>query len=428
LRGRSYLQILDTKKGNMRRVVITGLGVITPIGNDVPSMWQSLLACKSGVGPITCFDASQFDARIAAEVKNFDSSLYLSPKEAKRSERFTQFAVAASKQAFADAGLQIDKEDPFRCGVVIGTGMGSMHLIEEQHSVFLNRGPKKLTPFMIPMLICNMASGQTAISLGMKGPNFCTTTACASGAHGVGEAFRIIERGDADVMLGGGTESCISPMAVGGFCALMALSCRNDEPTKASRPFDKGRDGFVIGEGAGVLVLEELEHAKKRGAKIYAEIAGYGRTGDAYHMTAPDEDGTGAAKAMALALEDAKLSADKVQYINAHGTSTELNDKIETLAIKKTFGAAAKTVAVSSTKSMTGHLIGAAGGVEAVISVLAIKEGVMPPTINYTDPDPACDLDYVPNQPRKAPVDAALSNSLGFGGHNATLIFRKFHT
>lgn len=411
---------------SIRRVVVTGVGAVTPVGNDVPALWKALLAGQSGLGKITCFDASQFDSQIAAEVKNFNPSLYLSPKEIKRSERFVQFAVAASKQAFVDSGLAMEKEDPFRCGVVIGSGMGSMHLIEEQHSVLLSRGPKKLTPFMIPMLICNMAPGQVAISLGVKGPNFCTTTACASGAHGVGEAFRIIQRGDADMMVAGGTESCITPMAVGGFCALMALSRRNDEPTKASRPFDKGRDGFVIGEGAGVMVLEELERAKKRGAKIYAEMVGYGRTGDAYHMTAPDEDGTGAAKAMALALEDAKLNPEQVQYINAHGTSTELNDKIETLAIKKTFGAAAKKLAVSSTKSMTGHLVGAAGGVEAIISVLAIKEGILPPTINYTEPDPECDLDYVPNKARQAKIETAISNSLGFGGHNATVAFKAF--
>lgn len=401
------------------------MGAITPVGNDVPTMWQALLAGKSGVGPITSFDATAFESRIAAEVKGFDPLVCLSPKEAKRTERFTQFAVAAAKQAMADAGITVTG-DPFRYGVVIGTGMGSMHLIEEQHNVLLSRGPKKLTPFMIPMLICNMASGQVAISLGMKGPNFCTTTACASGAHGIGEAFRIVQRGEADVMLGGGTEGCITPMAVGGFCALMALSQRNEDPTKASRPFDKGRDGFVIGEGAGVIVLEELEHAKKRGAKIYAEMAGYGRTGDAYHMTAPDEDGSGAAKAMALALEDAEFSPEQVQYINAHGTSTELNDKIETLAIKTTFGAAAKKLAVSSTKSMTGHLIGAAGGVEGIISVLAIKEGVLPPTINQIEPDPNCDLDYVPNKARQAKVEAVISNSLGFGGHNATVAFKAF--
>ena len=412
----------------MRRVVVTGLGAVTPVGNTVPAMWEALLAGRSGAGRIACFDPGAFDSQIAAEVKGFDPAQYLSPKEIKRTERFTQFAIAASKQAVADAGVALDGADPFRYGVVIGTGIGSMRLVEEQHSVLLAKGPKKITPFMIPMLICNMAPGHVAMDLGFKGPNFCTTTACASGAHGVGEAFRIIQRGEADVMLGGGTESCITPTTVGGFCALMALSRRNDAPTKASRPFDKERDGFLIGEGAGVLVLEELEHAKKRGAKIYAEMVGYGLTADAYHMTAPDPEGAGAARAMAMALEDAKLRPEQVPYINAHGTSTELNDKIETLAIKKTFGPTAKTVAISSTKSMMGHLIGAAGGVEAVISVLAIQHGVMPPTINYEHPDPDCDLDYVPNMARQAPVDAVLSNSLGFGGHNATVIFRRFRS
>ena len=410
----------------MRRVVVTGLGVITPVGNDVPTMWDALLAGRSGLGKITCFDASQFESQIAAEVKGFDPAQYLSLKEIKRTERFTQFAIAASRQALADSGLRMDQENPFRCGVVIGTGIGSMHLIEQQHNVLLSRGPKKLSPFMIPMLICNMAPGHTAMDLGFKGPNFCTTTACASGGHGLGEAFRIIQHSEADVMLAGGTEACITPITVGGFCALMALSRRNDDPVRASRPFDQERDGFVIGEGAGVMVLEELEHAKKRGARIYAEMVGYGRTADAFHMTAPDPEGEGAAHAMALALDDAKLRPEQVTYINAHGTSTELNDKIETLAIKKTFKDAAKKVAVSSTKSMMGHLIGAAGGVEAVICTLAIRDGVMPPTINYQHPDPNCDLDYIPNQARRAPVDIALSNSLGFGGHNATLILRAF--
>jgi 3-oxoacyl-[acyl-carrier-protein] synthase II len=409
-----------------KRVVVTGLGAVTPVGNDVPSMWAALVAGRSGVAPIAGFDASAFETRIAAEVKGFDVSSYMTPKEAKRSEKFVQFSVAAAKQAVQDAALTLEGRDPFRCGVVIGVGMGSMGLIEQQVNVMAARGPKKLTPFMIPMIICNMAAGQVAISLGYKGPNFCTTTACASGANGVGEAFRIIQRGDADVMIGGGAESCVTPMSVGGFNALMALSRRNDDPAGASRPFDKLRDGFVIGEGAGVMVLEELEHAKKRGAKIYAEMVGYGRTADAFHMTAPDEDGTGAAHAMALALADAKLRTDQVQYINAHGTSTELNDKIETLAIKTVFGDAARKLAVSSTKSMTGHLIGAAGGVEAIISVLAIKDGVLPPTINQQERDPDCDLDYVPNQARKTPVEAAISNSLGFGGHNATVAFRAF--
>ena len=410
----------------MKRVVITGLGVVTPVGNDVPTMWASLLAGRSGVGRISSFDPSSLDSQIAAEVKGFDPSLYLTPKEIKRTERFVQFAVAASKQAAADAGIRIDQEDPFRAGVIIGCGMGSMHLIEQQHATLTAKGPKKLSPFMIPMLIANMGAGQTAISLGFKGPNSCTTTACASGAHGVGEAFRVIQRGDADVMLGGGTESCITPLSIGGFCALQALSRRNDSPERASRPFDQERDGFVMGEGAGVLVLEEAEHAKTRGTRIYAEMVGYGMTADAFHMTAPDEQGEGAAHAMALALKDAGLRPDQITYINAHGTSTELNDKIETLAIKKVFKEAAKKVAVSSTKSMTGHLIGGAGGVEAVISVLAIQHGIMPPTINYEHPDPECDLDYIPNHARKALVDVALSNSLGFGGHNATVLFRKF--
>jgi len=410
----------------MRRVVVTGLGVVTPIGNDVPAMWASLLAGKSGIGRISAFDPSALDSQIAAEVKGFDPLLYLSPKEIKRTERFVQFAVAASKQAVQDAGLNIAEEDPFRCGVIIGCGMGSMALIEQQHATLLTKGPGKLSPFMIPMLIANMGSGHTAISLGWKGPNYCTTTACASGAHGAGEAFRAVQRGEVDLMIGGGTESCITPLSVGGFCALQALSRRNDAPERASRPFDKERDGFVIGEGAGVIVLEELAHAKKRGARIYAEMVGYGMTADAFHMTAPDEQGEGATHAMTRALEDAKLRPEQITYLNAHGTSTELNDKIETLAIKKAFKDAAKRVAVSSTKSMTGHLIGGAGGVEAVISVLAIQHGVMPPTVNYEHPDPACDLDYIPNTPRQGTVEAVLSNSLGFGGHNATVIFKTF--
>ncbi len=410
----------------IKRVVVTGLGAVTPVGNDVPALWASLLAGRSGVARISTFDPSALNSQIAAEVKGFDPALYLNPKEIKRTERFSQFAVAASKQAVKDSGFDVSQGDPFRAGVIIGCGMGSMRLIEQEHTVLSTKGPGKLSPFMIPMLIANMGSGQTAISLGFKGPNFCTTTACASGAHGVGEAFRAVQRGEVDAMIGGGTESCITPLSVGGFCALQALSRRNSDPAKASRPFDKERDGFVIGEGAGVMLLEELEHAKRRGAKIYAEIVGYGMTADAFHMTAPDERGEGAAHAMSRALEDAGLRVEDVTYINAHGTSTALNDKIETLAIKKTFKASAKTVAISSTKSMTGHLIGGAGGVEAVISVLAIKEGVMPPTINYEHPDPDCDLDYIPNTPRKAKVNVVLSNSLGFGGHNATVVFKSF--
>lgn len=412
----------------MRRVVVTGLGAVTPIGHDVPAMWANLLAGASGAGPITSFDASAHATRIAAEIQGFDPSPYLSPKELKRTERFVQFAVAASKQAFGDSGIDLSREDPFRIGVLIGSGMGSLGLIEQQHEFLKTRGPGKISPFMIPMIIVNMAPGQVAISLGVKGPNACTATACASGAHGVGEAFRVIQHGDAEVMIAGGTESCITPLSIGGFCALMALSRRNDAPANASRPFDKDRDGFVMGEGAGVMVLEELEHAKKRGARIYAEMVGYGRTGDAYHMTAPDPEGAGAAHAMAAALADAKMTPEQVSYINAHGTSTELNDKIETLAIRRVFKDHAKKVPVSSTKSMMGHLIGAAGGVEAIISVLTIHHSAIPPTINYETPDPECDLDYVPNHARQLPVDAALSNSLGFGGHNATILFRRFRS
>jgi len=410
----------------MKRVVVTGLGAVTPVGNDVKTMWQALLAGRSGLARIASFDPSPLDSQIAGEVKGFDPTPYLTPKEIKRTERFTQFAVAAAKQAVADAGLALDQENPFRGGVIIGSGMGSMHLIEQQQEVLRTKGPKKLSPFMIPMLIANMGAGQTAISLGLKGPNYCTTTACASGAHGVGEAFRIVQEGLADFMVGGGTESCITPLSVGGFCALQALSRHNGEPAKASRPFDAQRDGFVIAEGAGILLLEELERARKRGARIYAEMVGYGTTADAFHMTAPDQDGAGAAQAMANALEDAHLSPEQITYLNAHGTSTELNDKIETLAIKQTFKGAAKTVAISSTKSMTGHMIGGTGGVEAVISVLAIEQGIMPPTINLEHPDPACDLDYIPNTARQATVAAALSNSLGFGGHNATVVFKRF--
>ena len=410
----------------MKRVVVTGMGAVTPLGQTVAALWQSLLAGRSGIGPITCFDAQAYPARIAGEIKDFDPAQYLSPKEVKRTERFVQFAVAAAKQAVADAGVDVSKEDPFECGVVIGSGMGSLGLIEKQHEMLSTKGPGRISPFMIPMIITNMAPGYVAMTLGFKGPNWCSTSACASGAHGVGEAFRIVQRGDAAVMLGGGTESCITPLSIGGFCALMALSRRNDAPTKASRPFDKDRDGFVMGEGGGVLVLEELEHAKRRGAKIYAEMVGYGRTADAYHMTAPDPDGAGAAAAMSRALKDATLSPAQVSYINAHGTSTELNDKIETLAIKRVFKDAAKTVPISSTKSMMGHLIGAAGSVEAIISCLAIHHGAIPPTINYETPDPECDLDYVPNHARQTPVEVALSNSLGFGGHNATVVFQAF--
>ena len=410
-----------------KRVVITGLGIISPVGNSVASFWDSLKAGKGGVGPITSFDASAFDSRIAAEVKNFDPTQHgISLKEIKRTAKFVQYAVAAAKQAVESSGLVLDKEDRDRIGVVIGSGIGSLHTIEEEHKILLSRGPSRLSPFLIPMLIVNEASGLVAIVHGLRGPNSCVATACASGSHAIGEAYRMILYGDADVMITGGTEACIVPTAVGGFCALKALSTRNDAPDKASRPFDRDRDGFVMGEGSGLVVLETLEHAQKRNANIIAEIVGFGMTCDAYHITAPDPDGRGAASSMTMALKDAMMKPEDIDYINAHGTSTKLNDKIETLSMKKAFGQHSKKVMVSSTKSMTGHLLGAAGGVEFVVCCLAIKDGVVPPTTNYEYPDPDCDLDYVPNVARKADVKACMSNSLGFGGHNASLIVKRF--
>ncbi len=410
-----------------KRVVVTGLGIISPVGNDVSSFWDSLKNGRSGVGPITTFDASAFDSRIAAEVKNFDPTHYgISRKDVKRTATFVQFAVASAKQAIESSGLVLDKEDRTRIGVIIGSGIGSLHTIEEEHKVFLSKGPSRLSPFLIPMLIVNEASGLVAIIHGLKGPNSCIATACASGSHAIGEAYRTILYGDSDVMITGGTESCIVPTALGGFCALRALSTRNNEPEKASRPFERDRDGFVMAEGSGLVVLESLEHAQKRGANILAEIVGFGMTCDAYHITAPDPDGQGAASAMSVALKDAQMKPEEIDYINAHGTSTKLNDKIETLSMKKAFGEHSKKVMVSSTKSVTGHLLGAAGGVEFVACCLAIKDGVVPPTINYEHPDPDCDLDYVPNTARKVNVNACMSNSLGFGGHNASLIVKKF--
>ena len=410
-----------------KRVVVTGLGIISPVGNDVSSFWDSLKNGKSGPGPITSFDAAAFDSRIAAEVKNFDPTHYgISLKDVKRTAKFVQFAVAAAKQAIESSGLVLSKEDTTRIGVIIGSGIGSLHTIEEEHKVYLSKGPSRLSPFLIPMLIVNEASGLVAIIHGLKGPNSCVATACASGSHAIGEAYRTILYGDSDVMITGGTESCIVPTAVGGFCALRALSTRNDDPKGASRPFDLERDGFVMAEGSGLVVLESLEHAQKRGANILAEIVGFGMTCDAYHITAPDPDGQGAASAMSVALKDAQMKPEEIDYINAHGTSTKLNDKIETLSMKKAFGEHSKKVMVSSTKSVTGHLLGAAGGVEFVACCLAIKDGVVPPTINYEHPDPDCDLDYVPNTARKVNVDACMSNSLGFGGHNASLVVKKF--
>ncbi|MFA5350688.1 MAG: beta-ketoacyl-ACP synthase II [Candidatus Omnitrophota bacterium] len=410
-----------------KRVVITGLGVITPVGNDISSFWQSLIDGKSGVGPNTSFDAAGFDSRIAAEVKDFDPTKYgISLKDIKRTARFVQFAVAAAKQAMESSGLDLNKEDRSRIGTIIGSGIGSLHTVEEEHKILLSKGPSRLSPFLIPMLIVNEASGLVAIIHGLKGPNTCVVTACASGSHAIGEAYRTILYGDADMMLTGGTESCIVPTAVGGFCALRALSTRNDDPKKASRPFDRDRDGFVMAEGSGLVVLESLEHAQKRNANIIAEIAGYGMSCDAYHITAPDPDGAGAAQSMTMALKDAQMNPAEMTYINAHGTSTKLNDKIETLSVKKAFGEYSRKVMISSTKSVTGHLLGAAGGVEFVACCLAIRDGIVPPTINYENPDSDCDLDYVPNIARKANITACMSNSLGFGGHNASLIVKKF--
>ena len=409
------------------RVVVTGLGTISPIGNDIASFWNSIKEGICGIDKLTSFDASLFDSRIAGEVKGFDPSLYgINKKELHRMEKFVQYAIACSTQAIKDAGLQLDKENKEKIGVLVGSGIGSLRIIEEEFKTYLQKGPSRISPFLIPMLIVNEASGHIAINFGLKGPNSCVTTACASGSHSIGDAFRIIQSGDADIMITGGTESCITALGVGGFCALKALSKRNDDPKKASRPFEAERDGFIIAEGCGVVVLESLEHAKQRGAKIYAEIYGYGRSADAYHITAPDPEGIGASLAMKWALADAQLNPENITYVNAHGTSTKLNDKVESLAIKKVFGNHAKKVMVSSTKSMTGHLLGAAGGIEFIACCLSIKDGVVPPTINYETPDPECDLDYVPNTARKTEINVCLSNSLGFGGHNATLIVKKF--
>jgi len=410
-----------------RRVVVTGIGTITPIGNNVKTFWDGCLAGKSGIGPITSIDPTHFDSKIAGHVKDFRVEEYLSFKDAKHTEPFVHFAIAASKEAILDSKLNIEQEDKNRIGVLIGSGIGSLGIIERQYGQYLEKGPSRINPFLIPMLIVNEASGQVSINFDLRGPNMCVTTACASGTHSIGQAFRLIQYGETDIMVTGGTESCVTHLGVGGFCALKALSTRNDEPQKASRPFDAKRNGFVIAEGCGIVVLEDLEHALKRNAHIYAEICGYGMSGDAYHATAPDPEGDGACRSMLCALKDANLKPQDISYINAHGTSTLLNDKIETLAIKKSFGDHAKKLAVNSTKSMTGHLLGAAGAVEFVVCCLSIKNDIVHPTINYEFPDPQCDLDYVPNSARKMKVESALSNSLGFGGHNATLIAKKFN-
>lgn len=407
-----------------RRVVITGLGCVTPLGLDVSSTWSNLIAGKSGIGPLTRRDASKFPAKVAGEVKEFDIAAFIDPKEGRRMDRFTQFAVASSLMAVKDAGLTINEQNAHRVGVWIGSGNGGMETYEEQFRNFEAKGYKRVSPFFVPMMIPDMAAGQVSIVLGAKGINACTVTACASGANSIGDAFKVIQRGDADAMITGGSEAPITDMSLAGFSSMKALSF-NEDPETASRPFDKNRDGFVLGEGCGILVLEELEHALKRGAKIYAEIIGYGATGDAHHITAPAPNGEGGARAIQQALDDAGIQPEEVDYINAHGTSTPLNDKYETAAIKSVFGEHARKVAISSTKSMTGHLLGAAGGIEAVFSVKAIEEGILPPTIHYETPDEECDLDYIPNQARKADVRTVISNSLGFGGHNVTLVFRK---
>ena len=409
-----------------KRVVVTGLGAITPIGNNLADYWAGLLSGRNGIAPITLFDPSKHDCRFAGEVKGFDPHEYLDRKEAKRMDRFAQFAVSASKQAIADAKFVINDLNAEQVGIIIGTGIGGIKVLEDQQEVYLNRGPDRCSAFMIPMMIANMAAGLTAIHTGAKGPNNCTVTACAAGSNAVGDAFRLIQRGYAQAMICGGTEAAVTPLSFAGFCALRALSTRNDDPQKASRPFDRDRDGFVMGEGAGILILEELEHALSRGARIYAEVVGYGMTCDAYHMTAPVPGGEGAFRAMQMALKDASLTPDLVSYINAHGTSTQANDVTETAAIKKALGESAYKVAISSTKSMTGHLLGGSGGIEAVATVMAIANDQIPPTINLENPDEGCDLDYVPHTSRSSKVDVALSNSFGFGGHNVTLAFKKY--
>lgn len=411
---------------NKRRVVITGIGVISPIGTGKQEYLDGLKEGRSGVDYITRFDTENFDTKIAAEVKNFDPTQYIDKKESRRMDRFTQYAVAASKMAVEDASLDVNSIDNNRFGVCIGSGIGGMETFEAQHDLLKEKGPRRVSPFMIPMMISNIASGNISIAFNAKGPNTTIVTACASATNAIGEAFKAIQRGDADIMITGGTEASITPLSLAGFNAMKALSTRNDDPKTASRPFDKDRDGFVMGEGAGMLIAEELEHALERGSRIYGEIVGYGATGDAHHITAPAPDGDGAYRAMLTAVKDAGITANEIDYINAHGTSTDLNDKLETLAIKRLLGDEAYSVPISSTKSMTGHLLGAAGAVEAIACLMAITEGIIPPTINYTTPAEECDLDYVPNNAREKEVRYALSNSLGFGGHNATILLKKY--
>ncbi len=409
-----------------RRVVVTGLGLVTPLGIGVEASWKAALAGKSGIGNITQFDTSQFPVRIAGEVKDFDPAPYIEAKEIKKMDRFIHFAMAAATMAVEDSGLKITDENAESVGVIIGAGMGGLPAIEHYHKIYLEKGYRRISPFFIPMLIINLASGNVSIKFGAKGPNSAAVTACATGSHSIGDSFKIIQRGDADAMIAGGTESVITPLGVGGFAVMKALSTRNDEPEKASRPFDAERDGFVMGEGSGVIILESLDSALKRGAKIYAEIIGYGMSSDAYHITTPAPEGEGAARCMKASLKDAGIEPQKVNYINAHGTSTKYGDELETAAIKTVFGEHAYKLCVSSTKSMTGHLLGAAGGVEAVFSILSICSSMAPPTINLEKPDPECDLDYAPNKAKQMDVEYAMSNSFGFGGTNACLLFKKY--
>lgn len=409
-----------------RRIVITGLGCVSPVGLSAEESWQAVLQGQSGVAPLTLFDTTQFAVRFGAEVKNFDPLRYADRKEARKMDRFTQFGVAAAQEAMENSGLKVTDENRDRIGVIIGSGIGGILTLETEVQTLNTRGPDRISPFFIPMMICDMASGQVSIRHGLCGPNSCVVTACATGTNSIGDAAAIIRRGDADAMLAGGAEAAITPMGVGGFAACRALSTRNDDPERASRPFDAGRDGFVIGEGGAVMVLEELEFAKSRGANILAELIGYGMSADAYHITQPAPEGRGAAKAMRAALRDAAVAPENITYINAHGTSTGPNDRNETAAVKAVFGEHAYRIPVSSTKSMTGHLLGAAGAIEAIFCVQAIRDGVIPPTINHEKPDPDCDLDYVPNEKRHVELDCVLSNSFGFGGHNATLVLRRF--
>ena len=409
-----------------RRVVVTGLGLVTPLGNSVAETWAGLLAGRSGAGPITKFDTNKFPVRFACEVKDFDPLNYVEKKEARKMGRFTHYAIAASDEAIADSGLKITAENAEQVGTYISSGIGDFWGIEREHQKLLEKGPRAVSPFFIVSVLANMAAGQVSIRNGAKGPNSATATACASGNHAIGDSFKIIQRGDADVMICGGAESTITPMTIAGFAAMRALSTRNDDPARASRPFDRDRDGFVVGEGAGIVILEELEHARLRGAPVYTEVVGYGMSSDAFHITAPDETQGGVVRVMQRAIQDAGIGPEKIAHINTHGTSTPLGDKSETLAIKKTFGPHAYQLAITSTKSMTGHLLGAAGGVEAVFTALAIHHGKVPPTINYENPDPECDLDYVPNIARAMPVTYALSNGFGFGGTNAALVLKRF--